>query len=80
MLRNVANVLDALGDGTVVELVTHGPGPRAVLPGAPHETALRPLIERGVQGRRVFERGCAASTSAPAPDGFRQRPKGIDRS
>ncbi|GAB2579427.1 DsrE family protein [Microlunatus antarcticus] len=49
VLRNVANVLDALGDGTVVELVTHGPGLRAVLAGAPHETALRTLIERGVQ-------------------------------
>ena len=34
VLRNVANVPDALGDGTVVELVTHGPGPPAVLAGA----------------------------------------------
>lgn len=49
VMRNVTNLIDALGAGTVVELVTHGQGVDALLAGGPNEQAVRDLLGKGVQ-------------------------------
>lgn len=49
VMRNVSNLLGALGAATVVELVTHGPGVDALLAGGPNEQAVRDLLAKGVQ-------------------------------
>lgn len=48
VLRNIGNLLDALDDGTHIELVVHGPGLTAALTDAPHAARLRELLSRGV--------------------------------
>lgn len=48
VLRNIGNLLDALDDGTQIELVVHGPGLAAVVINAPHAARLRELLSRGV--------------------------------
>jgi intracellular sulfur oxidation DsrE/DsrF family protein len=46
-LRNMANLLDDLGEGTPVELVMNGPGLGAGLADAPHADRMRELLGRG---------------------------------
>lgn len=46
--RNVVNLLADLGEGTEVELVTHGPGTGLCLAGGPQAEAVGALIARGV--------------------------------
>ncbi|KHL03619.1 hypothetical protein LK10_08465 [Sinomonas humi] len=48
VLRNVGNLLDALDDGSPVELVVHGPAIAAVLAGADTAGALQDLLGRGI--------------------------------
>lgn len=48
VLRNVANLLSELGDGTPVELVAHGPGLDVALATAAHADQVRALLARGV--------------------------------
>lgn len=48
VVRNVANLLDDLGGGIQVELVTHGPGIGLCLPGSPNAEAVQALMARGV--------------------------------
>ncbi|WP_334173677.1 DsrE family protein [Sinomonas sp.] len=47
-LRNVGNLLDALDDGSPVELVVHGPAIAAVVRGAGSAESLQALLGRGV--------------------------------
>lgn len=48
VLRNVSNLIDALGPGTDIELVVHGAGIAALLPDSPHRKNIRALQERGL--------------------------------
>lgn len=48
VLRNVANLLDDLGEGTKVELVAHGAGIGLCLADSPQAEAVQGLIGRAV--------------------------------
>lgn len=48
VLRNVSNLLDDLGDDTLVQIVAHGPGIGLCLTDSAHTDQVRSLIERGV--------------------------------
>lgn len=48
VLRNVANLLNELGDGTPVEIVAHGPGIDLCLPDSSTADSVRSLLARGV--------------------------------
>ncbi|MFF9565699.1 DsrE family protein [Leifsonia sp. NPDC014704] len=48
VLRNIRNLMDALGAGTDLELVVHGPGISIVLPDSPHRETLRALQHGGL--------------------------------
>ena len=48
VLRNIGNLLDELGDGTEIELVTHGAGLAAAITDSPHAAQVRELLSRGV--------------------------------
>lgn len=48
VVRNMGNLLDDLGDGSPVELVTHGPGVALCLADSPVADGLRRLMDRGV--------------------------------
>ncbi|WP_374009242.1 DsrE family protein [Leifsonia sp. LS-T14] len=48
VLRNASNLIDALGAGTDVELVVHGPGINILLPDSPHRETVRTLQHRGL--------------------------------
>ena len=48
VFRNVGNLVDALDDGSPVELVVHGPAISAVVAGAGSSEALQALLGRGV--------------------------------
>ncbi len=49
VFRNVGNLVDALDDGSPVELVVHGPAITAVVAGAPSSESLQALVGRGVR-------------------------------
>lgn len=49
VFRNVGNLVDALDDGSPVELVVHGPAIGAVVAGAGSSDALQALLGRGVR-------------------------------
>ena len=49
VLRNVGNLLDALDDGSPIELVVHGPAIVAVVRGAGSAESLQSLLGRGVR-------------------------------
>jgi intracellular sulfur oxidation DsrE/DsrF family protein len=46
-LRNMANLLDDLGEATPIELVMNGPGIGAGFADAPHADRMRELLGRG---------------------------------
>ena len=69
VLRNINNLLDALGPDTPVELVAHGPGLPAVLADSPHADALQAVLGRGVRvdacGNTMREKDVAPERLAP---------------
>lgn len=48
VLRNIANLLAELSDGTPIELVTNGPGVGTSLLDSPEAAQLRSLLDQGV--------------------------------
>jgi intracellular sulfur oxidation DsrE/DsrF family protein len=48
VLRNVRNLMDALGPETHIELVTHGPGISILLEDSPQREAVQALHDQGL--------------------------------